>query len=148
MTEHSTEFISTLLKGEIFNLMVVDDDEINHIIIQEFLKVWQLNAVFVASAEEALEQIAQTPNKFDLLLMDIHLPNMDGIEATQLLRTKYRLDIPVIALTADAMKDTKANMIDAGMDDILLKPIKLPVFHQTVGHYIQQRLTKRKVNTN
>lgn len=148
MTEYSTEFISTLLEGEAFNLMVVDDDEINQIIIQEFLKVWQLNSVFVASAEEAVAQIAQDPNKFDLLLMDIHLPNMNGIEATQLLRTKYALDIPVIALTADAMKDTKANMIEAGMTDILLKPIKLPTFHQTVGYYIQQRLTKRKINTN
>jgi CheY-like chemotaxis protein len=148
MTEYSTEFISTLLEGEIFNLMVVDDDEINRIIIQEFLKVWQLNSIFVASAEEAIEQIAQAPNKFDLLLMDIHLPNMSGIAATQLLRTKYALDIPVIALTADAMKDTKANMMKAGINDVILKPIKLPVFHQIVGNYIQQRLTKRKVNTN
>ncbi len=148
MTEYSTEFISTLLEGEKFNLMVVDDDEINQIIIQEFLKVWQLKPVFVASAEEALELIAQAPNKFDLLLMDIHLPNMSGIEATQLLRTKYSLDIPVIAFTADAMKDTNTSMMEAGMNDVILKPIKLHVFHQTVGYYIQQRLTKRKVNTN
>lgn len=148
MTKYTTEFIVKLLEGEDFNLMVVDDDEINRIIIQEFVRALELKPVFFASAEEALEKIAQAPNHFDLLLMDIHLPNMSGIEATQILREKYALDIPVIALTADAMKDTNDKVKEAGLNEILLKPIKLDKFYQTMGYYIDQILAKRKINTN
>ncbi|WP_299459263.1 response regulator [uncultured Microscilla sp.] len=148
MAQYSAELTSKLLEEEEFYLMVIDDDDINCMIINELLKNWSLHTVFVNSAEEAIEKISQAPQSIDLVLMDIHLPNINGIEATQLLRQQYALTVPIIALTADAMKGTRTSMMEAGMDDVLLKPLKPTTFHQTIGYYIQQRLNDRKINTN
>lgn len=146
MAQNSMKLIADQLKGEIFHVLVVDDDELNQMIINELLRHWDVIPVFAVSAEEAIQIVENEPEKYDMVLMDLYLPRMTGLEATSQLRTKFALKVPIIALTADSMRNTKVNIINAGMNDILIKPLKPDVFHETIGHYIQLRLDEKKTN--
>ncbi len=140
MSDNLDALITKQLRSEVFQVLVVDDDDFNHLIINELLKRWDINPEFALSGEQALEMVHQNPGKFDLVLMDVYLPQMSGLETTQKLRTKCDLKVPIIALTADSMKDTRENILKVGMNDVMIKPLKPESFHQKMRHYLQQRL--------
>ena len=80
----------------------------------------------------------------DLILMDMVMPDMDGIEATKFLRKKYtKADLPIIALTAQAMTGDRERVLDAGCDDYLSKPFSISELLEKVRHYL-----KIEVSTN
>ncbi|HAS40282.1 MAG TPA: hypothetical protein DCS93_07375 [Microscillaceae bacterium] len=143
MTENLNAFITEQLKSEVFQVLVVDDDELNQMIISELLKKWDICAEFAISGEQALEVVNQYPDKFDIILMDVYLPQMSGLEATRELRTKFDISVPIIALTADSMRDTKDSILNAGMNDVMIKPLKPEGFHKMLGHYLQMRLEEK-----
>ncbi|OJJ23138.1 hypothetical protein BKI52_01945 [marine bacterium AO1-C] len=143
MTENLNTFINEQLRSEVFQVLVVDDDELNQMIINELLKKWDIRAEFAVSGEQALEIVHQNPDRFDIILMDVYLPQMSGLEATQELRTKFDVNVPIIALTADSMEDTKEGILNAGMNDVMIKPLKPQGFHKMLGHYLQLRLEEK-----
>lgn len=148
MVQKLAEVVSEQLRDNTFYLLVVDDDEINRMIINELLKKWDITSIFTASAEEAFQRIKEAPEKIDMVLMDVHLPGMSGIEAARYLRSQWLPVVPILALTADSMQDTRVNIMKAGMNDVLLKPLKPDTFHQMIGRYIQKRLNEKKIKTN
>lgn len=103
-------------------ILVVEDDEVNTMIAMHILGKQGFEVSTVSNGEEAVE-IVKT-DTFDLILMDIEMPIMDGIEATRIIRT---LDagkrIPIIALTAHQIPEKIAEFQQAGMNDYVLKPI-------------------------
>jgi len=104
-------------------VLVVEDNEINRLVASELLGGLGLQAFCAASGVEAL-QLAQQ-QLFDLILMDIQMPGLDGIETTHRLRQMSgRVRTPVVALTAHAMLGDRQRFLDAGMDDYLAKPIE------------------------
>lgn len=111
---------------EIF-VLIVENDAINQFVIQK--QVEQLNRRFevVANGEAAVERCKQ--RRFAAVLMDIHLDGMSGIEAAKQIRgheTTYQLPrVPIIALTSDDNPETFKASIQAGIDDILIKPVNL-----------------------
>jgi len=105
------------------NILAVDDNPANLKLVCELLKDLKVNVVAVASGAEALNLCKQST--FDLILMDIQMPGMDGLEATRELRKRENPDFrtPVVALTAHAANEQKAKLLLAGMDDYLTKPV-------------------------
>jgi len=106
-------------------ILIIEDSVINQRLAQAMLKQGNHESLVAGSADEGLE-IARRERP-DLILMDIQLPGMDGMEATRLLKADpSTAAIPIIALTAFAMKGDKERMIEAGCDDYLAKPYHLP----------------------
>lgn len=110
-------------------LLLVEDNELNQEIAVEILK----EAGFVVDVAEngsvALEKmVASEPGKYDLILMDIQMPVMDGYEATRRIRAmdnKYCKQIPILAMTANAFEDDRSKATQVGMDGYLIKPIQI-----------------------
>lgn len=103
-------------------ILVVDDSVINLMLAEALLKKQGAEVVAVESAGEALEQFSR--HAFDLVLMDLELPSMNGIEVAQEIRRHGNgaKGIPIIAVTAHAFKDKRKEVIEAGMNDLLTKP--------------------------
>lgn len=107
------------IKG--LKILVAEDNEINAMIALKFLEKWEAEATHVENGKEALEMLKK--KKFDLVLMDLEMPVMDGYEATREIR-KMKSKIPIIALTASAMIDVRNRLTQTGMDGFVLKPFK------------------------
>ena len=101
----------------------VDDDPMNLRVVQEILGAFGHQAVLSCCGKEALERLATEP--FDIMLLDIHMPGMTGIEVIERLRasTGPERAIPVIALTADVYSRRPAEYVALGFDDFVSKPI-------------------------
>ncbi len=104
-------------------ILVVEDVELNQVIVREILKEYQASVSLAGNGREALEILQQSHN-FDLILMDIQMPEMDGYEATQAIREDPGLaHLPIIAMTANAMKEDVDQCLAAGMNAHIAKPI-------------------------
>lgn len=103
-------------------VLVVDDNAVNRQVARVFLKEIDCDVTEAADGAEAL--IALDTRVFDIVLMDIHMPNMDGLEAIKRIRAGDEAwrNIPVVALTADAMENDRARYLKAGMDSYAAKP--------------------------
>ncbi len=106
------------------NVLVVDDNNINRLLINKVLGKWGATADFAENGLQAVEKITNNQN-YEVVLMDVYMPEMGGIEATQVSRSKpeaYFQQIPIIALTASMLSSEKAEIESAGMNDYILKP--------------------------
>lgn len=101
----------------------VDDDPMNLRVVQEILGAFGHLGVMASSGEEALERLAT--EAFDIMLIDIHMPVMTGVDVVRFLRggTNPQSDIPVIALTADVYSRRPAEYLALGFNDFVSKPI-------------------------
>ena len=115
--EPKTEKMPPLPKVQV---LVVDDNKINQLIIKEMLLSLNQNVELVSDAQNALKMM-QARN-YDVLFMDLHMPHMDGMEATRMLREMDIHQPYVIALTADAYPETRTQALRAGMNDYVTKP--------------------------
>jgi two-component system sensor histidine kinase BarA len=105
-------------------VLAVDDMEINLRLLTTWLKNTNLQLTLAYSGTDAVSQCKE--HEFDLILMDVQMPNMDGLEATKQIRqTVLNLGTPIIAVTAHAFKEEQDRLLASGMDDYLPKPINL-----------------------
>ncbi|MBN2373276.1 response regulator [bacterium] len=112
------------LKTEPPKILLVEDNPVNQTVCLRLLNRQGYRAVLAANGQEALEKV-QTQD-FDLVLMDVQMPVMDGLEATRRIREMEKVTgghLPILALTAHAMKGDREICLDSGMDDYLTKPI-------------------------
>jgi len=112
------------LKGK--TILVVEDNAMNQMVIKMITKKWLNTSVdFANNGEEGLKKL--TENHYDIILMDLQMPVMDGYEATIAIRKgdagEHKKGIPIIALTADVMESTKTRVIEIGMNKYLSKPV-------------------------
>lgn len=105
-------------------VLVVDDNQINRLLLNKVLTRWGINADFAENGLQAVEKIVSNHN-YDVVLMDIYMPEMGGVEATGIIRAKedpYFKELPIIALTASMLNTEVNEMENAGMNDYILKP--------------------------
>ncbi len=113
-------------------ILVVDDNKMNLLIATKFLKRWHAQVDEANSGAAAVELTLQ--HNYDLIIMDLQMPGMDGFEATRIIRGKHA-DVPIIALTADAMPDTFNKALAAGMNDYLTKPFMPDALFEKVSKH-------------
>ena len=105
-------------------ILVAEDVPTNQMIMRDLLESLGVTVSLASNGRLAIEALNSAASAFDLILMDIQMPEMDGLEATRLIRKgSVRPDIPIIALTAHALEHERQKAIDAGMNDFLTKPI-------------------------
>lgn len=123
--------ITTMLSGKV---LIAEDYELNRQLLEIYMMELKVDVVFAENGKIAIEK-AQSED-FDLILMDMQMPIMDGIRAVTLLRAQgYRK--PIVALTANAMKEDKQKCLAAGCDDYLTKPIDRVAFVDTLSKYLK-----------
>lgn len=118
--EYKEEPESVNLEGHI---LLVEDNNTNQLVTGEILTNLGLTFDIAEDGKQAVQKVENAP-QYDLILMDVQMPIMDGYEATKLLREKGFTAVPIIGLSANAMKEDKQNALQSGMNDYLTKPIK------------------------
>ncbi|TGE27001.1 response regulator [Hymenobacter metallicola] len=122
-------------------VLVVDDNELNQLVVCRALEDWNVEATLADNGRQAVELVIAQP--FDVVLMDIQMPEMDGYEATRRLRSHSHLQLlPIIGLTASASAQDQAQALQAGMNTTLAKPFDPALLHANLVHYTTQRSTK------
>lgn len=115
-------------------ILVAEDNMVNQKLITLLFQKLNLKVEIVSNGLEAVEAILD--NHYDLILMDIQMPEMDGIEATGIIKEKLGDKCPtVVALTANAMNGDRERFLDAGMDHYLSKPIDIRDLKRVVEEY-------------
>jgi CheY-like chemotaxis protein len=118
-------------------VLVVEDNDMNMQLVEYLLEEGGYQIVKAASGEEALS-IARTGDPVDLILMDIHLPGIDGLSVVREMKTDAVTSaIPILALTAHAMRGDKDRFLEAGCDGYISKPIDVKTFLSSIRQYLR-----------
>ncbi len=115
-------------------ILIAEDEEVNFIYLQNALSNTKVNILRANNGEEAVEITRLNPN-IDLILMDIKMPKMNGIEATRVIKS-FRSELIIVAQTAFAMEEDKLNCNAVGMDGFLSKPVRYKLLLDALrGHF-------------
>jgi CheY-like chemotaxis protein len=120
-------------------ILLAEDNQVNQKLATIMLTKAGYTIKVVDNGRLALEAFAGTPHAFDLILMDVQMPEMDGLEATRQLRQKGFTTVPIIAMTANAMVGDREKCIESGMDDYITKPIKREVVFKILEKWLYTR---------
>ncbi|HTF97271.1 MAG TPA: response regulator [Cellvibrio sp.] len=124
---------TTALKG---HLLLVEDNDFNQIVARELLTQAGLTLDIVDNGQKAVDRLSEQSKHYDLVLMDVQMPVMDGFTATRILRKELGLTLPILAMTAGVMEFEREECIASGMDDLIAKPIEVDVMLQTIARYL------------
>ena len=147
--EASTQDMGTLMSNSAFNskgllqlsiagcrVLIVEDNRINQQVVSELLTLQGLHVTLAGNGKEALNQLEQ--QSFDAVLMDVHMPEMDGFQATEQIRLQPRFTtLPIIALTAGVTQSEREHCLHVGMNDFVAKPINPWQLLATLQHWIK-----------
>ncbi|MDH5801370.1 MAG: response regulator, partial [Gammaproteobacteria bacterium] len=130
------------------NLLVAEDNRINSKLIEHLLTQAGAGFKLVENGKQALE--AFNSDHYDMILMDIHMPELNGIEATKLIRasTNTNKNLPIIALTADALPDDQKSFVKAGINRVLTKPVNEDVLINAILTLCKPDSGRKTVQTN
>jgi CheY-like chemotaxis protein len=150
---HSREVDDSMVStiDNLKEILIVEDNLVNQKFMLAIMKSMQCKAIVVSSGEEAVE--AARSKDFDLILMDINLPGIDGLEAMKRIRRLSAMrspesgrppgfTTPMIALTAHAMQGDRERFIAQGMDDVISKPLDIEHFKKVLADYIHIGTTR------
>lgn len=122
------------IKG--MNVLVAEDNPMNVYVMKQFMQKWGVQVDIAENGLEVLKKLGE--QQFDLVLMDIHMPMMDGMEATRKIRQDMQFQsLPIIAITATAEDEVRKEILQAGMNDYLMKPFKPDELIEKMSHYKQ-----------
>lgn len=139
LSETRSKPLLAALPGDL-RALVVEDNLVNQRVATALMSRMGFRAEAVSNGQQALEQVRNSQGQFAVILMDCHMPVMDGYEATRAIRqweeTTGSLRTPVIALTADTLPGTESGCYDAGMDDYLAKPVRKERLRAVLGRWV------------
>ncbi|CAM3900747.1 hybrid sensor histidine kinase/response regulator [Flavobacterium branchiophilum] len=126
-----------VLKGK--TILLVEDNEMNRLVAQNTLELYGAIVKEVFNGQEAVDFLKI--NTVDLILMDIGMPVMNGIKATEIIRSELKITTPIIALTANALAEERNRCIIVGMNDFLTKPFKEGHLIQVISNNLNNKIT-------
>lgn len=120
------------------NILFVEDDPMNRRVVKDMLDVAGASMVEAVDAEQGLALI--DANDFDMVLMDLRMPGMDGIEAIGRIRARpdYKAKLPVVVVTADTAVDLRERCLRQGADEVLFKPVAMDALFDAIGRVLAQ----------
>ena len=120
-------------------ILLAEDNYINQMVTERFLKKAGIEVVVVSNGKEAIEFLEQD-SRFDLILMDCHMPILDGYQATtQIRRSKKKYSkIPILALSASVLKQEQEECIEVGMNDFISKPVTFDVLENKLKEWLKK----------
>ncbi|MFA6197442.1 MAG: ATP-binding protein [Sulfurimonas sp.] len=116
-------------------ILIAEDYEINRILVSELLDQFSVEYSFAFNGQEAVDMVRD--GSYDLILMDINMPIMNGMDATKIIREEFGVKTPIVALTANALEGDRELFLSFGMDDYLTKPIDIKAFEAILMRYNQ-----------
>ena len=124
------------LKG--FRVLVVEDNVTNQLVLEKMLALDGMEVTVAHNGRQALEHCQQS--SFDLILMDWHMPLMDGLSATRLIRQLpgARGKVPIVGLTASVLDEHRSACLDAGMDEVIAKPVNRALLREVMAAQLQR----------
>ncbi|MDA8138836.1 MAG: response regulator [Desulfobacteraceae bacterium] len=123
------------------SILLAEDNVVNQKLAVILLGKAGYQVEVANNGREAVEKYSAAPEKYDLIFMDVQMPEMDGQEATAKLRALGFTDVPIVAMTAHAMKGDREMCIEAGMNDYITKPIKREKVFEVINQYVLNRRT-------
>ncbi|MBC3880267.1 response regulator [Undibacterium sp. LX40W] len=143
-TNQNLSFAKQVGMGNQARILLAEDNEFNQEIAVELLNKFGFEVVVAQNGQDAINLLSRHPeHHFDLILMDLEMPILDGHDATIQIRSMNHFDhLPIIALTAHAMKGTKDKCVAEGMQDYLTKPFNPDELFKTIQHWLQRASAK------
>jgi CheY-like chemotaxis protein len=129
LVEKEKLYSDDILVGK--KILVVEDNKINQMVTKKMLEKKEIKCQIIDSGEEAVEVLSKE-NDFDLVLMDVHLPGINGTIATQKIR-EYDTKKPIIALTAISLNENREMLLSFGMTDVITKPFEPENFYRIIA---------------
>jgi CheY-like chemotaxis protein len=118
-------------------ILLAEDEPVNREIAVSYLEIVGMSVESAADGVQAVAMASQ--NDYDLVLMDVQMPHLDGLEATRRIRERYcAAELPIIAMTANAFVEDKSRCLDAGMNDFVAKPIEIEQFFATMLKWLSR----------
>jgi len=117
-------------------ILLAEDNPVNQKLAKMMLTKAGYHVKVANNGQEAVQKYTTSPDDFDLIFMDIQMPVMGGIEATQAIRKKGFDTVPIVAMTANAMKGDREICLKAGMNDYIAKPIKRELVFEILEKWI------------
>ena len=130
------------LRGRFKKILIVDDNRINQVVTRRILEKENFTCDVAKEGAEAVEKVKD--NEYDVVLMDVNMPGMNGMEATTEIR-KFNKNIPVIALTAVEIEEVREKILQAGMNDIIVKPYDTHQFYQIIYRNLSPKKLTEKI---
>ena len=122
-------------------VLLAEDNPVNQKLARLMLTKAGYQVEVANNGRETVGKFTSSPDDFDLIFMDIQMPEMDGMEATKTIREKGFDSIPIVAMTANAMKGDREKCLEAGMDDYISKPIKREVVFDVIERWVFNKKT-------
>lgn len=116
-------------------ILIAEDEDVNYIYLVNALAKTKVNLIRANNGVEAVDQARVNP-QIDVILMDIKMPKMNGIEATRSIKS-FRSELIIIAQTAFAMEEDKRNCYAVGVDDFLSKPVRYKMLIETIAKHMK-----------
>lgn len=120
------------------SVLIVEDNRVNQVLIEHLLYEYGIKPCYATNGREALELLKS--KRYDMVLMDIQMPVMDGYACTRQIRNKLKLSIPIVAMTAFALPGEKEKCLSYGMNDYLSKPIDTAELDLILTQYLKERV--------
>jgi signal transduction histidine kinase/DNA-binding response OmpR family regulator len=127
------------------NVLIVEDNELNRFLAVTILKKWNANIHIAVNGEEAVKAVSNL--EIDIVLMDIQMPVMDGVAAAVAIRSELKSNVPIIALTANALESEKVKCWQAGMNEYITKPYNPEFLREKIIFLTENKSTSEDQNS-
>jgi CheY-like chemotaxis protein len=127
------EPVETVVEGK--RILLVEDNKINQMITKKMLENRGMSCRILDNGEDSVTLLRKEPNSYDLVLMDVHLPGINGTIATQQIR-EFNTHIPIIALTAISLYENREMLLSYGMTEVLTKPFEPEKFYKIIADHL------------